>query len=93
MTRAISDQLLGETESRTLARLVGTHALGDGLDVRGGDDGLLAEATNALGRLLGQDVALERLGAHDLARAGAAEALGRTLVRLHLGHASSPSPW
>ena len=48
--------------------------------------GLLAEVALALLGLLGEDVALESLGTHDLAGTGDAEALGGALVGLHLRH-------
>src|SRR6266542_590854 len=54
--------------------------------VRGPDDGLARVATLPAGRLDLEVVAAPRLDAHDLARAGHAEALGRALVGLHLGH-------
>ena len=47
---------------------------------------LVAEVALALLALLGHDVALERLGAHELARTGLADALGHTAMGLHLGH-------
>ena len=40
----------------------------------------MTEITDALGALLGLDVALESLGAHDLARTGNAEALSGALM-------------
>ena len=66
--------------------LVAGQTCGNGLLVGGGELALLAEATLALGGLLGQDVALESLAAHDLARAGAAETLLGAAVGLHLRH-------
>ena len=54
--------------------------------VSSGKLGLLAEVALALLGLLGKDVALESLGAHDLAGTGDAEALCGALVGLHLRH-------
>ena len=83
-TRAIVDQLLLTQKRRNEAGLGETR--NDGLAIGAGDLGLLAEAALALRRLLGQDVALIGLGAHELAGAGNAETLLGTAVRLHLGH-------
>ena len=58
----------------------------DDLGIRLGDLGLVAEVALALGALLGEDMALERLGAHEFAGTGLADALGHTAMGLHLGH-------
>src|SRR5690348_11072304 len=53
------------------------------------DHAFLAEAALTLRRLLGQDVALERLVALDLSRAGYRETLTRSAVAFHLRHCIS----
>src|SRR5690606_36235784 len=57
-----------------------------GLDVRRMNLGGGTQLTLVLGRLLGEDVALERLGTLDGATRANGEALGSTPLRFHLGH-------
>ena len=61
--------------------MVVLHLVGDGgLGI--GDDGLLTEAADALGRLLGEDVALESVSSLDLAGFRQIEALLGAAVSL-----------
>src|SRR5688500_14623587 len=60
--------------------------LADVPGVARGHHHLVGEAPGPPGRLLLENVAAERLPAHELARARRPEALGRTPVRLHLRH-------
>ena len=57
-----------------------THTLGDDFGIPRPEDCFLTESTNALLGLLGQDMALKRLGTHDLAGAGTAKTLCATLA-------------
>jgi hypothetical protein len=68
------------------------------LDIRGQDpyplyirlvyQGPAAKDPHPLRRFPGQQMALARVGADDLPRAGGTEALGRPPIALHLGHES-----
>src|SRR5712691_1938591 len=50
------------------------------------DDGAATQAALPLGRLLGEDVALERAAAFHFSSTGEPEALPRALVRFHFRH-------
>lgn len=52
--------------------------------------GIAAQLTLTLGRLLGEDMALERLGAFEATATGLFEALGSASVALHLRHRFLP---
>src|SRR5436305_6344832 len=56
----------------------------------GGDLGRARDAALPAAALLGQEMVPRGLAAHDLARSGHPEPLGRSAVGLHLGHAVDP---
>ena len=67
-------------------RLFVRDHLFDALDIGDIRVGRASQATAALGVLLGEDVALESLGALDLAGLGEIESLLRATVRFQFGH-------
>ena len=77
---------MGNIEYRVGRILATSETSVDDLLVGSGDLALLAEVALALGGLLGEDMALEGLSAHELTRAGAAETLLGAAVGLHLRH-------